>query len=293
MQELNDIALFIELVKYKSFRATAEQLNMPVSTLSRRISYLEQQLGIRLLKRTTRRLELTEMGTVYYQRCKTSIEELRIAHEELGQQKNDITGIITLSLPSAFTLQYLSPLLLEFSGQYPNLSFNLDLTPRLVNLVSEPYDLAIRMGEPKDSQLVGHFLAKFSTALYASPTYLQQYGEPKEPKELIKHQCLIKNKNELWYLHKDKQEIIQQVTGKFIANDVTLLKQLACQHQGIILTTAHIVQQEIENKQLQRVLYGWQGKSVPVYALTENRLLPLKVRRLIDFLKEKLPLMNG
>lgn len=138
----------------KSFRRAADSLSMPNSTLSRRISGLEKSIGLRLLHRTTRKIELTEAGQIYFERCKRIVDEARLAHEQLGEMLEQPSGILRASLPVDFATTYLAPLIAKFSVCYPGISFEFDLTPRNVDLVAEPFDVAIRMGSQSDSALI-------------------------------------------------------------------------------------------------------------------------------------------
>jgi DNA-binding transcriptional LysR family regulator len=177
MELLNDMALFVEVVKAKGFRSAAETLGMPNSTLSRRISALEKAIGLRLLHRTTRRIELTEAGQLYFERCKRIVDEARLAHEQLGGLLAEPTGVLRASFPVDFAVTYLAPLIVEFSTRYPKLTFDFELTSRRVDLVSEPFDVAIRLGESEDSQLIARRLATLGNYLYASPGYLARAGD--------------------------------------------------------------------------------------------------------------------
>lgn len=159
MELLNDMALFVEVVKARGFRHAAEAVGMPNSTVSRRISGLEKAIGLRLLHRTTRKIELTEAGQIYFERCKRIVDEARLAHEQLGEMLAQPSGVLRASLPVDFANIYLAPLIAEFARRYPGISFDFDLTPRLVDLVSEPFDVAIRMGQPPDSNLIARQLA--------------------------------------------------------------------------------------------------------------------------------------
>lgn len=149
MDHLNDMALFVEVVKARGFRGAAQALGMPNSTLSRRIGALEKAIGLRLLHRTTRKIELTEAGLIYFERCKRIVDEARLAHEQLGELLAQPSGVLRASLPVDFAVTYLAPLIAEFASLYPGITFDFDLTPRQVDLVSEPFDVAIRMGEPE------------------------------------------------------------------------------------------------------------------------------------------------
>ena len=190
MELLNDMALFVDVAQARSFRRAADATGVPSSTLSRRISALEKAIGLRLLHRTTRKVELTEAGQLYYERCRRIVEEARLAHEQLGEMQAQPSGTLRASLPVDFATTYLAPLIAEFAGLYPGIAFDLDLTPRRVDLVAEPFDVAIRMGELHDSNLIARLLAKLSVQAYASPRYLEISGEPKHPSDLAQHECL-------------------------------------------------------------------------------------------------------
>lgn len=288
MKQLNDMALFVEVVKAMSFRHAAEAMQMPSSTLSRRISTLEKAVGLRLLHRTTRKVELTEAGLIYFERCKRIVDEAKLAHEQLEGMLAQPSGLLRISLPVDFSLAYLAPLIAEFAHRYPEIHFDLDSTPRRVDLISESYDVAIRMGELSDSQLIATLLTKLSTRMYAAPSYLSQHGEPQQPKDLIQHQCLYMLKANTWELRNDKQLHHIPVKSRFSFNSVGMVRRLTGLGLGIALLPTEMVSQELSTGQLQQVLPQWQGISIPVYALTETRLLPAKTQRLIEFLREHL-----
>ncbi len=290
MELLNDMALFVEVVKAKGFRNAAEAMGLPNSTVSRRIGNLEKALGLRLLHRTTRKIELTEAGQIYFERCKRIVDEAKLAHEQLGSMLDQPTGVLRVSLPVDFANIYLAPIIADFAKQYPGISFDLDLTPRLVDLVSEPFDVAIRMGSPTDSNLIARQLAVLPRFLYASPNYLKEHGEPKQPSDLAQHECVgFKTaKGVAWNLHKGKKTLDVTVKGRFQLNSVGMIRKLATLSMGIVMLPAEIVADDIANGRLQRVMTDWQGASTPVYAMTETRLLPAKTQRFIEFLRERL-----
>jgi DNA-binding transcriptional LysR family regulator len=288
MELLNDMALFVEVVKARSFRAAAERLDMPNSTLSRRIALLEKEIGLRLLNRTTRKIELTEAGQIYFERSKRIVDEARLAHEQLGEMLAQPSGVLRVSLPVDFTTTYLAPLIAEFAVAYPGITFEFDLTPRRVDLVSEPFDLAIRMGESEPSQLIARPLARLSANLYASPRYLEANGEPKEPSDLARHQCLYILKGTTWTLHKGTRTKEITVGGRFQLNNVGMIKSLATLGMGIAFLPKEIVADELNSGRLRHILPQWQGSTHTVYAITETRLLPAKTQRFIEFLRERL-----
>lgn len=290
MELLNDMALFVEVAKARSFRRAAEVIGMPNSTLSRRISGLEQAIGLRLLHRTTRRIELTEAGQLYYERCRRIVDEARLAHEQLGEMLAQPSGLLRASLPVDLATGMLAPLIAEFARRYPGISFEFDLTPRRVDLVAEPFDVAIRMGESPSSNLIARKLALLSRYLYASPRYLDRAGEPTLPAELSQHDCLRLRtaEAERWTLQRGDETAEVAVGGRFLLNSVGMLRRLAILDLGIAVLTEEFVADDLAEGRLRRVLPQWQATPIPVYAITETRLLPAKTQRFIEFLRERL-----
>ncbi len=290
MELLNDMALFVEVVKAKGFRHAADVVGIPNSTVSRRIGSLEKAIGLRLLHRTTRKIELTEAGLIYFERCKRIVDEAKLAHEQLGELLAQPSGVLRASLPVDFANIYLAPLIAEFARRYPGISFDFDLTPRLVDLVSEPFDVAIRMGHPPNSNLIARQLANLACHLYASPRYLEQFGEPAHPSELVQHECIgfRTAKANVWLLHKADQSIEIAVGGRFQLNSIGLIRRLSALDQGIAVLPAEIVAEDLAQGRLRRILTDWAGPPIPVYAMTETRLLPAKTQRFIEFLRERL-----
>ena len=189
--ELSDIALFVEVAKRRSFSRAGEALGIPNSSLSRRISRLEQAVGVTLLHRSSRRVELTELGRKYFDRCEKLVEDAEAAHEQLLRDSASPKGRIRMSVPVDFGLVFIAPALAEFARLYPELAFDVDMSPRRVDLVAERYDLVIRVGELDDSSLlVTRRLATVGVSLYASPAYLQTAGVPQAPADLAGHCCL-------------------------------------------------------------------------------------------------------
>lgn len=288
MELLNDMALFIEVASTLNFRRAAEVSGIPNSTLSRRIAALEKHIGLRLMHRTTRKVELTEAGQLYYERCRRIVDEARIAHEQLGEMLAQPNGVLRASLPVDFATIYMAPLLAEFSRRYPGITFEFDLTPRRVDLVTEPFDIAIRMGEQSDSNLIARLLARLSVQLYASPGYLTQHGAPEHPSDLVRHECLGFPKSGRWTLHREAETTEIEVTGRFLVNSVGMFRRLATLDLGIIMLPEEVAAEDLAAGRLQRVLPEWRGHSTPVYAITETRLLPAKTQRFIEFLQEHL-----
>lgn len=288
MELLNDMALFVEVVKAKGFRRATEVTGVPNSTLSRRIINLEKAVGLRLLHRTTRKVELTEAGQIYYERCRWIVDEARLAHEQLGEMLAQPSGVLRASLPVDFATIFLTPLIVEFANLYPGISFEFDLTPRKVDLISEPFDIAIRIGEPENSTLIARRLASMTGQLYASPRYLERSGEPQDPDDLMHHDCIGFPKDGIWTLHKGTETRQVQVGGRFVLNNVGMIRRLALLDMGVILMPKEVVAEDIAAGRLCPILPEWLGTAISVYALTETRLLPAKTQKFIEFLRERL-----
>lgn len=290
---LNDMALFVEVVRARGFVHAAEAIGMPSSTLSRRIANLERAIGLRLLNRTTRRVELTEAGRAYFERCERIVEEARLAHERLGELLANPTGLLRVSLPVDFANVYLTDLIAKFAGEFPGIRFDLDLTPRRVDLVAEPFDLAIRMGEPAESHLIARVIARIQPKLFAAPAYLGRRGIPAHPRDLAGHDCLTMPRANVWRLASGTARADVEVKGRFTLNSNSMIRGLAARGQGIALMPQEILADQLAQGNLVRILPEWQGAPIPVYAITETRLLPAKTQRFIEFLQSHLKAREG
>ncbi|MGC0956763.1 LysR family transcriptional regulator [Pantoea agglomerans] len=290
MDHLNDMALFVEVARVRSFRRAAETLGIPNSTLSRRISELEKAIGLRLLHRTTRKIELTEAGQLYYAQSKHIVDEARLMHERLGEMLEQPSGILRVSLPVDFATLYLASIIVDFSVHYPGITFEFDLTPRRVDLVTEPFDVAIRMGKLKESGLIARLIGRHSRHLYASPGYIEASGRPATPEDLAAHECICMTRVSTWNLHQriNKVDVEVGVRGRFTLNSVGMIRTLAIKNQGIAMLPEEIVADDLAAGRLMRVLPEWKGSDVSIYAVTETRLTPAKTQRFIEFLSSKL-----
>ncbi|MDR3159646.1 MAG: LysR family transcriptional regulator [Zoogloeaceae bacterium] len=285
MELLNDMTLFVEVVRTQGFRRAVKANGIPNSTLSRRIGALEKSIGLRLLHRTTRKIELTEAGQLYFERCRRIVEEARLAHEQLGE--------LRASFPADFAVTYLARLIAEFAGRYPGITFDFDFSPRQVDLVREPFDVAIRVGCPEadipgGAQQIARPLVFLTPCLYASPDYLERAGEPSLPADLEEHECLHFLKASAWTLSDGAQTLTVAAKGRFTLNNVGMIRRLAALGMGILLTPEEIVSDELNLGRLRRILPAWRGAAITVYALTKTRLLPARTQCFIEFLRERL-----
>lgn len=286
MDYLSDMALFVEVAQANGFSRAAAKLGMPQSTLSRRIAALEDALGLRLFNRSTRRLELTGAGAYYLERALPIVTEARLLHGALDDMRENVKGALRVSLPVDLAYQMVAPLLPEFAERYPLLRLDFDVTPRKVDLVGEPFDLAIRTGTLADSDYIATPLAKISGCLFAAPDYLAQHGEPQSPDDLNAHKCL-RFLNGQWTLLNGEKRIIMQPESRFGANSPGMLRQMAVSGLGVVLLPEILVREDVAQGRLKRILPDWQSDETPIHALTATRLLTANVRALVGFLREK------
>ncbi len=310
---LDDMALFVAVARAGSFTQAAQSLEIPKSTLSARISQLEQRMGLPLLKRSTRKVELTEAGRLYFNRADALVSEAGLLHEQLGHLLREPQGLLRLSVPVDFAHEFIAPYLGEFCERFPLIQLSFDVTPRKVNLISERFDVAIRAGKRPDSGLVQRLLAMFSGGLYAAPAYVVRHGKPPEPADLARRQCLRfpPGFDDVWELrHADEmaaqtdgdsangatidgntpspQSRSIRVNGRIASNSLGLNLRLALHGFGIAALPDALAAPYTAQGRLQALLPGWQTRAVPVYAFTANKLLPARAQAFIDFLKEKL-----
>lgn len=290
--QLNDIALFVEVAKRKNFSHAAEALNIPASTLSRRVTDLETHIGMKLLTRTTRRIELTEAGLMYFERCRPIIEEISVAHDHLLDMAAQPKGRLRVSMPASLAQLFLPPVIQSFRSQYPDIECDFELNMQPIDPISNPFDLVLRFGQQPDSNLVARQIVLMEHRLYASPRYLSLHGTPRTPADLGHHECLRPAMNDAysyWVLHSgDKVERIG-VSGRLAANNVGMLARLASQGLGIApLLFFEAIGQPIHNKGLVPVLPDWALTPIPLFALLPSRTIPAKTRAFLDFIQPRL-----
>lgn len=286
---LDSIALFVEVAKTKSFSRAADSLNMPASTLSRRISELEKSIGVRLLKRSTRRVDVTEAGAVYFERSLHIIDEARMAHEELLGITQEPKGRLRVSLPSSLALTRLAPIMRDFSLRYPEIQCEYDLGIQAIDLLADPFDLVLRFGVASTPGVIARQLGTARMGLFASQKYLDQYGTPKIPADLSNHECLrasASKEDSIWEL--TSGPIIEKVpvSGRMTFNNIAMGGIMATLDMGIVPMLPHRFS-IFSTKPVVHILPEWEFGPMPLIALFPSRLMPAKTRAFIDFLSAK------
>jgi DNA-binding transcriptional LysR family regulator len=285
---LDDMALFVEVVKARSFKRAAAALGMPNSSLSRRISGLEKRIGLQLLVRTTRNVEPTAAGLLYYERCRRLVEEARVAHEQLGDLVTVPSGVLRMSLPVDFAIGWVAPLLPEFARMYPDVKFDIDLTARSVDLVTEPFDVALRMTSPKRGSLVSRVLDRFTTRLYASPEYARRIRGLKHVSQIDPLDCLTMPADPAWRLRNGKESVTLKGSPRFRANSIGLLRGLAVSGMGVVFLPERLAAAELSSGRLVRIFAPWEGEPMALNAVTSTHMVPARAQKFIEFLAGKL-----
>jgi DNA-binding transcriptional LysR family regulator len=286
-----DLLLFARIVECGSFSLAAERVQLPKSTVSRRISLLEAHLGERLLQRTTRKLVLTEFGASLLEHARNVASETEAAGALAQHRQGAPSGLLRVSMPADFANVAISALLAEFMHRYPAISLELDLSPRRVDLVAENYDLAIRMGNlPDDATLAARRVAFSSLALYASPSYNSLRGLPEHPDDLFKHDLLSlpprQNGMIRWTMLRGKTQWDRELPVRLLANSPEMLVRMASTGIGIGASTEALARPYLQTGELVRVLPDWSFPTVTGWAVFPGRrLMPAKTRVFIDMLE--------
>ncbi|MBU3638729.1 LysR family transcriptional regulator [Polynucleobacter sp. AP-RePozz3-80-G7] len=290
MDKFQEITTFTAVVDAGSFVKAADRLGMSKAAVSRHLVDLETRLGIRLLHRTTRKLSLTEEGELFYGRCKEILETLESAENEITSHTDDVSGHIRINAPFSFGIRKLAPLWGIFHQKHPKVTLDVALSDRLVDVVDEGYDIAIRIAALTNSTMVSKKLTTTRIVLCASPTYLKQYGIPKKPADLVNHQVINYSYwagKEEWSFDgpKGKESVNIKPFMQTNNGDTCLVAALA--HQGIVLQPSFIVGDAIRAGDLVEIMPQYKSIELGIYALfpTRQHIAP-KVRVLIDYLVE-------
>jgi DNA-binding transcriptional LysR family regulator len=292
MDRFQEMRAFVAVVEAGSFVGAAEALQVSKPAISRQVAELEARLGVRLLHRTTRKLSLTEEGDVFHARCKEVLGVLEEAEAEVTARRDRAVGVLKVSAPVSFGLLHLAPLWAGFMAAQPDVALELSLSDRVVDLVEEGFDMAVRIARLPSSSLVSRKLSSTRTVLCASPKYLKAHGRPKHPSELAQHAVLAYNLlsiGESWEFAGPEGSVTVKVRPRLRTNSGDTCRAVALLHQGIILQPSFLVADDLRSGALVEVLPGWKTLELGIYAVYPSRkhLLP-KVRLLIDHLARAL-----
>lgn len=295
--DISVLETFVEVMRLGSFAAVARERNIDPSSVSRSISGLEKELGVRLFQRTTRQLSPTEAGITYFSRLEPMLEEMQMAVDLVKEVSGEPKGTLRVTASVSFGLKCIVPLLSEFSRLYPDLCLDLSLTDSRVDLLTERIDLAIRLGLLQDSTLIAQKLMSTCYSVCASPSYLKRWGQINTPEDIAQHNCLLfplAGFRSRWIFKNNRGQITEiPIKGRTIISNAIALEQCAIAGMGLALLPHWLIREDLATGTLIDVL--------PNYAVTATDFetaawlvypcrtyVPLKVRVFIDFLKEHL-----
>ncbi len=292
MDKLNAMQLFVRVAETGSFTAVADQLDVARSVVTRQISALEQQLGVKLMTRSTRSLTLTTAGSAYLEKCRDILNMVDAAESSLIEEKTEPRGRIRLGLPLSFGLQRLMPALLEFAKAHSNIELVLDFSDRRSKLIEEGIDLSIRITSRLEPVDIVRKLGESRLLTVASSQYLAEHGNPKHPRDLSKHACLVYSQDfqsTSWGYRSKEGDVNVTIRPRLAANNGEALLQAAAQGLGITRPPDFMVQPYLDNGSVIAVLPKFEPTPLGIYAvLPSNRYIPHRVSVLIDFLASAL-----
>ncbi|MBK8577853.1 MAG: LysR family transcriptional regulator [Accumulibacter sp.] len=291
MDRLDSMRIYLRVAELGSFAAVARQLDVARSVITRQVAALEAHLGVKLIARSTRSLMLTSAGSAYLERCREILNLVEAAEAGLADERQEPRGLIRLSVPLSFGLRHLSPLLMDFNVTYPDVVTEIDFTDRRVKLVDEGLDLAIRITRRLDPLDVARRIGSSRLQAIASPDYLRRHGEPKHPRELAEHECLIylPAQHEGWPFLVNGATEIFTVRGRMRANNGDALLDAAMRGLGITAQPTFISAAAIEAGWVRPILTDYPMPELGIYALLSgNRYVPQRVRVLVDYLAERI-----
>ena len=288
MDKTQEMASFVAVVEAGSFVAAADALGLSKAAVSRHVGDLEQRLGARLLHRTTRRLSLTDDGQVFYPRAKELLAAIDEAESEIASRSGEASGVLRINAPLTFGVLHLAPLWGRFAQMHPQVRLEIDLSDRIVDLVEEGYDLAVRITNLPSSQLVSRQLATSRVRLCASPQYLARHGVPAHPRDLARHAVIAYSYwsgGDTWHFTGADGSHDVRVHARLRTNNGDTCRAAALDHQGIVLQPDFIVGDDLRHGTLVELLHEYQALTLGIHAVYPSRKhLPLKTRRMVDFL---------
>ncbi len=284
---LEQVEAFAAVADLGSFAAAAARIGRDASLISRRVSMLEARLGTRLLSRTTRRVALTEAGTVYLKRVQAILDELASADAEAADFAEIVRGSLRIAVPNTFGRRWIAPLLPGFIEKYPELRLDVSFSDRFVDIVAEGFDVAVRVGVLRSSTLISRHIAGKRSLLCASPKYLSGHGTPRTPGELSEHSCIGFSRHSFWPdwpLRKGGHRVTVRPKGPLVTDNAEAGLYAAISGTGILLSSDWLVSDALRSGDLVEVLPGWTIKEDGgIYAvMPPGRLIPAKTRVFVD-----------
>jgi DNA-binding transcriptional LysR family regulator len=295
--DLNRVSAFVRVVHDGSFTAAARSLGLPKSSVSRAVTQLEQDLGIRLLHRTTRQLHLTDGGAAFYERVSRALGDINEATAAASDMQAEMSGVVRVTAPIDLGVWALAPIIARFVKKHPKIRVDLSLTGRVVDLVAEGFDLAVRAGPLRDSSLIARRVGALEAVAYASPKYIARRGEPKTVEELASHDCVLfraMNGKATWELARADGAIASvEVTGPVACDDLSFVRKAVMAGCGIGIVPSFLCVRAEKRGLLVRVLPDWSLHGAVMHlAYPSARYVPQRVIVLREYFASQLGKLN-
>jgi DNA-binding transcriptional LysR family regulator len=289
MDHFRQISTFVEVVARGSLSAAARAEGIAPAMIGRRLDALESRLGVKLLQRTTRKLALTDEGAAFLEDCQRILAELEEAESAVSERSIRASGHLLVSAPAGFGRQHVAPLLPSFLLEHREVTVHLNLNDRVVDVVGEGVDVAIRIASPEDSSLVGVKLADNRRVVVAAPGYLKRYGTPQSLDELARHNCLALSSagsQRGWTFREQGRTVTMKVGGNMVCNDGAVLHAWALEGRGLAWRSMWEVGADIGAGRLVPLLEQYAAPGNDIHAVfAQRRHLPLRIRAFVDFLR--------
>jgi DNA-binding transcriptional LysR family regulator len=292
MDKYQEMRVFSTVVEAGSFVAAAESLGMSKAAVSRYVSELEQRLGVRLIHRTTRKLSLTPEGEVFLARCQDILSSIDASEAEISTRSVTVSGLLKVSVPVSFGIRHMAPLWHEFLDKHPQVNLDVQLADRVIDLVDEGFDLAVRIARLPDSSLISRQIASTRLVLCAAPNYLERKGIPKHPSELVEHDVVsysLLATGDQWHFEGPEGPISVKVRPRMWSNNGDSCIASCVQGAGIQLQPTFLIEQELRRGALIEILPQFRAANLGIYAVYPTRKFVLpKVKALVEFLDARL-----
>ncbi|AXF04646.1 LysR family transcriptional regulator [Paraburkholderia hospita] len=289
LADLNDIAVFVRVAQFESFSRAARALGMPVSTVSRKVTALEERLGVTLIQRTTRKLSLTAQGRAYFDQCSEPLSHLYDAERVITQTQKKPEGLLRISGPVMLEQESFYAFVSSFLKKYPGIQVDLHFTNLFLDLIAENVDVAIRFGDLQDSSLVAQRVGISVRHLVASPEYVRNHDLPSRPEDISQLPCVLinaRNNETEWHLVSGRKSVKVHVTGPVAARDFHIVSAFALRGHGIALLPSSYCDAHIASGELVRILPEWSSPEIFVHAVyPTRRFMPSKLKAFLDELK--------
>jgi DNA-binding transcriptional LysR family regulator len=292
MSRIEDYQAFAAIVEKRSLTAAAHQLGRSLQSVSRSLAALERDVGVELIRRTTRRLSPTDAGLAFYRRLSAALTEIEAARLETQNCRAEATGLLRIAGSMLFSPLYIVPALPEFLTAHPKVDVELELSDGYVDLVGGGYDLAVRLGQLPDSTLKAKLLANSRRVVFAAPSYFAKHGRPRRPEDLIDHQCIVRTSardGNAWPFKVNGRVKIVKVAGRVRTNGALAVNEAAALGLGIANATLWSVRSLLDRGAVELVLTRFEPPPTPIHAVwPATRMLPARTQLFVEFLARRL-----